>query len=61
MHKIRLTFLISIVIFGVAGWSCPALADKYADTIAVFKKSEAVQPFFDNALDSRFSPKGRHS
>ena len=26
--------------------SGPALADKYADTIAVFKKSEAVQPFF---------------
>ena len=49
MHKFKLAFLISIVILGVAGWSCPALADKYADTIAVFKKSEAVQPFFDNA------------
>jgi lipid-binding SYLF domain-containing protein len=27
----------------------PALADNYNDTIAVFKKSEAVQPFFENA------------
>lgn len=29
-------------------WST-ALADKYTDTIDVFKKSEAVQPFFQNA------------
>jgi lipid-binding SYLF domain-containing protein len=27
----------------------PALADKYADTIAVYKKSDAVQPFFKSA------------
>jgi lipid-binding SYLF domain-containing protein len=27
----------------------PALADKYADTIAVFKKSDVVQPFFKNS------------
>jgi lipid-binding SYLF domain-containing protein len=27
----------------------PALADKYTDTTDVFKKSEAVQPFFKNA------------
>jgi len=30
-------------------WSNPALADKFTDTISVFKKSEAVQPFFKNA------------
>jgi hypothetical protein len=29
--------------------SGPAMADKFADTMAVFKKSEAVQPFFKNA------------
>jgi lipid-binding SYLF domain-containing protein len=29
--------------------AAPVLADKYDDTIAVFKKSEAVQPFFENA------------
>jgi lipid-binding SYLF domain-containing protein len=28
--------------------SGPALADKYTDTIDVFKKSEPVQPFFKN-------------
>ncbi len=33
----------------VAGWSSHALADKYSDTADVFKKSEAVQPFFKNA------------
>ena len=27
----------------------PLLADQYADTIAVYKKSEAVQPFFKSA------------
>lgn len=29
--------------------SAPALADKYADTISVFKKAETVQPFFKNS------------
>jgi lipid-binding SYLF domain-containing protein len=29
--------------------SSPAHADKFADTMNVFKKSEAVQPFFKNA------------
>lgn len=29
--------------------SGPALADKYTDTIDVYKKSEAVQPFFKSA------------
>ena len=29
--------------------SIPAYADKYTDTMDVFKKSEAVQPFFKNA------------
>ena len=29
--------------------SGPAMADKYANTISVFKKSDAVQPFFKNA------------
>ncbi|MGB6012685.1 MAG: lipid-binding SYLF domain-containing protein [Desulfobacterales bacterium] len=29
--------------------SIPAHADKFTDTIQVFKKSEAVQPFFKNA------------
>jgi len=53
MKNIGVTLkLVSIPLFAMvlavlmAG---PALADKYADTIAVFKKSDAVQPFFKNA------------
>ena len=41
---ISLMTAILVVIF-----SGPALADKFTDTIDVFKKSEAVQPFFKNA------------
>jgi len=41
---IPLMAAILVVIF-----SGPALADKFTDTIEVFKKSEAVQPFFKNA------------
>lgn len=39
--------LMAVVLLAVM--SGPALADKYTDTIDVFKKSEAVQPFFKNA------------
>jgi lipid-binding SYLF domain-containing protein len=46
MHRIILIIAaFTLVLFLVN----PAQADKYADTIAVFKKSEAVQPFFKNA------------
>ena len=38
-----------LAIFLVGVYSGPALADKYDDTIAVFKKSEAVQPFFKDS------------
>ena len=41
-----------VVLIGVLAaliLSIPAHADKYTDTINVFKKSEAVQPFFKNA------------
>ena len=48
MQKRRLFFsLNAILLLGLM--AAPAMADKYADTIAVFKKSEVVQPFFDNA------------
>jgi lipid-binding SYLF domain-containing protein len=47
--KNRIIFVTIIVTILLAVMSAPALADKYADTIAVFKKSEAVQPFFKNS------------
>jgi lipid-binding SYLF domain-containing protein len=47
--KNRLFFILLSVTLFLAFMSSPALADKYADTIAVFKKSEAVQPFFKNS------------
>ena len=47
--KIKTQLFVMIVTMLVAGWSSHALADKYTDTIDVFKKSEAVQPFFKNA------------
>jgi len=46
MTYIKRLLLIFIVI---AGLCSPALADSYSKTIAVFKKSEAVQPFFKDS------------
>ena len=44
----RSPIIILTVILAMA-MSIPALADSYTNTIEVFKKSEAVQPFFKNA------------
>jgi lipid-binding SYLF domain-containing protein len=43
---ITITFIMAALIVAL---SSPALADKYTDTIDIYKKSEAVQPFFENA------------
>ena len=41
--------VVLIVVVSALILSNPAHADKFTDTINVFKKSEAVQPFFKNA------------
>jgi lipid-binding SYLF domain-containing protein len=41
--------VVLIVVMAALIMSIPAYADKYTDTIDVFKKSEVVQPFFKNA------------
>lgn len=41
--------VLLIVVVSALILSNPAHADKFTDTINVFKKSEAVQPFFKNA------------
>ena len=41
--------IVLIVVFAALILSNPARADKFTDTINVFKKSEVVQPFFKNA------------
>jgi len=41
--------VVLIVVVAALILSSPAHADKFTDTINVFKKSEAVQPFFKNA------------
>jgi hypothetical protein len=46
LKMVSIPLLAMVLVVLMAG---PALADKYADTIAVYKKSEAVQPFFKNA------------
>ena len=40
--------LIVVSVLLVITWSASALADQYADTIALFKKADAVMPFFEN-------------
>jgi lipid-binding SYLF domain-containing protein len=45
----QITFIISMMTVLVFMLSGLALADKYTDTIEVYKKSEAVQPFFKSA------------
>jgi lipid-binding SYLF domain-containing protein len=41
--------VLLIVVIAALIFSIPAYADKYTDTMDVFKKSEAVQPFFKDA------------
>jgi lipid-binding SYLF domain-containing protein len=41
--------VLLIVVMAALILSIPAYADKYTDTMDVFKKSEAVQPFFKDA------------
>lgn len=41
--------VVLIVVMAALILSSPAHADKFTDTINVFKKSEVVQPFFKNA------------
>ena len=45
-NRLAIMMILGIIVFALAN---PAQADKFSDTIAVFKKSEAVQPFFKNA------------
>jgi lipid-binding SYLF domain-containing protein len=42
-------FLSLVVVLAVTAFCNAALADKYTDTIEIYKKSEAVQPFFKSA------------
>jgi len=41
--------VLSVMVMLVANLPTSALADSYSDTIAVFKKAPAVQPFFEGA------------
>jgi len=43
---ITITFIMAALIVAI---SSPASADKYTDTIDIYKKSEAVKPFFKSA------------
>ncbi len=49
MMKRRGFFILLITLMVALSLSTPALADKFTDTIDIFKKSEAVQPFFKSA------------
>ena len=49
MKKTYRFSVVLIVVVSTLILSNPAHADKFTDTINVFKKSEAVQPFFKNA------------
>jgi lipid-binding SYLF domain-containing protein len=48
MYTKKITFLLTVLFLTLAV-TLPAQADKYDDTIAVYKKSAAVQPFFESA------------
>ncbi|GAB6909733.1 conserved exported hypothetical protein [Desulfosarcina cetonica] len=41
--------LVLILIMTVLGTAQPVLADQFSDTIEIYKKSEAVKPFFSSA------------
>jgi lipid-binding SYLF domain-containing protein len=48
MKIIHFFFILLTAMLALA-LSTPAMADNYADTIDIYKKSEAVQPFFKSA------------
>jgi lipid-binding SYLF domain-containing protein len=41
--------IVCLAVFLTMAMAIPAMADSYSDTIAVYKKSPAVQPFFKSA------------
>lgn len=47
--KINLFKIMFVVMIFVFSFSATALADKFSDTIGIYKKSPAVQPFFKSA------------
>ena len=49
MMKRRGFFILLITVMVALSLSTPAFADKFTDTVDIFKKSEAVQPFFKSA------------
>ncbi len=49
MIKIYRFPIITLTVILAVAMSIPAMADSYTDTIAIYKKSPAVQPFFKNA------------
>ena len=49
MMKRRGFFILLITVMVALSLSNPVLADKFTDTIDIFKKSEAVQPFLKSA------------
>jgi lipid-binding SYLF domain-containing protein len=55
MHRNYFSIMAVVVVL-VLALSTPAQADKYANTISVFKKSEVVQPFFKNAYGHAVFP-----
>ena len=48
MKPFRFVALFFVLLLTVA-WMSPAHADKFTDTIAIYKKSPTVQPFFKNS------------
>lgn len=48
MKRKSYVFVVLILIM-MLGISQPVLADKFTDTIEIYKKSEAVKPFFKSA------------
>ena len=47
--KIYRFSIVTLTVIMAMALSIPAMADSYTDTIAIYKKSPAVQPFFKNA------------
>ena len=54
--KVVRFFVLLVMAILVSNFSHLAHADKYSDTIAVFKKSPVVQPFFKNAYGYALFP-----
>jgi|GEM_PF-3895696 len=55
MMKVYRFFIVLITVMLTLALSNPTLADRFTDTIEIYKKAESAQPFLKTHTNMRFS------